>query len=209
MMMQSHPEAWLRIDRVPKAGQPALFLDRDGTVIDNVPYLADPDRVSLIDGAVETLREFRARGYAIVIVTNQSGVARGLCSVAQYRAVEDRAQQVLADAAADLVYACPFHPDADGPFGIAHSSRKPEGGMLLDAARRFGIDLRGSIMVGDSLADVQAATASGIGRIIHVETGHGQAERAAVQAFAASAGIGLEYASSLARVRPVGEAAKC
>ena len=209
MIHEPHPDDWLRVDSMPTAGQPALFLDRDGTLIENVPYLADPDAIVLIKGAVETLRAFRQSGYAIVIVTNQSGIARGLCSPAQYRAVEARLQQVLADAAVDVVYASPFHPGAPGEFGRAHASRKPGAGMFRDAARRFGIDLAGSVMVGDSLSDIQAAAAADVGRLVHVQTGHGEAESASVRQFSAESGLCVEAASSLALIRPHVEAHTC
>ena len=81
-------DQWVRIAARPAAHARALFLDRDGTLIENIPYLSDPDAVSVIPGATDTIDAFRAAGFAIVIVTNQSGVARGLISPEQYRAVD-------------------------------------------------------------------------------------------------------------------------
>lgn len=179
-------DAWVRIDALPRPGAPALFLDRDGTVIENRPYLADPEGVTLIPGARKAIAAFRATGYAVIMVTNQSGVARGLCSAEQYRAVEARVLERLGPGAVDAVYACPFHPDGQAPFARDHPWRKPGAGMLLDAAARFGLDLGRSVMVGDSLADIKAGANAGTGWLIHTLTGHGAAERAEVEAFAAS-----------------------
>ena len=202
MTVLSHPDEWLRVDRTPSPGSPALFVDRDGTLIENVPYLADPDHVRVIDGAVDTILEFRARGYAIIVVSNQSGIARGNCSVEQYRAVEERVQKLLGEGAADVVYACPFHPDGLVAFSRAHSSRKPAPGMLLDAARRFGIRLATSVIVGDSLVDMQAGANAGVGRLIHVLTGHGRTDAAAVSNFAATIDKAVETAVTIAKVDP-------
>ena len=156
-------------------GKPALFLDRDGTVIENIPYLNDPRKVSAIPGAREAIATFRDMGYAVIIVTNQSGVARSLISRGQYRAVEAAVIEALGPGLVDATYACPFHPE--------HPWRKPEPGMLLAAARDHGLALAGSVMVGDTSADMKAGDAAGVRNLVHVETGHGAEERAAVEAW--------------------------
>ncbi|MEO7466509.1 MAG: HAD family hydrolase [Sphingobium limneticum] len=179
-------------------GKPALFLDRDGTVIENIPYLNDPARVSLIAGVRETIAAFRDRGYAAIIVTNQSGVARGLVSPEQYRAVEAVVIQALGPGLVDATYACPFHPE--------HPWRKPEPGMLLAAAQDLELSLAGSVMVGDTLADMKAGAASGVGAVAHVRTGHGGEERAAVEAWASARGKNLPrtgFADSLGQLLSV------
>ena len=150
-------------------GKPALFLDRDGTVIENIPYLADPARVSLIAGAKESIATFRAVGYAVIMVTNQSGVARGLVSPGAYRAVEASVIAALGPGLVDATYACPFHSD--------HPWRKPAPGMLLAAAQDLGLVLADSIMAGDTLADMRAGAAAGAGFLVHVGSGHGADER--------------------------------
>lgn len=160
------------------AGRPALFLDRDGTVIENFPYLKDPAQVALIPGAREAIARFVAAGYAIVIVTNQSGIARGLCSPTQYQAVESAVIDALLPATVHATYACPFYPD--------HPWRKPEPGMLLAAGRDLGLVLSKSVMVGDTLADVMAGAAAGVDVVAHVLTGHGESERTAVNAWVAA-----------------------
>lgn len=169
-------------------GSPALFLDRDGTVIENSPYLAEPEGVRVLPGARDAIAAFRAAGFAIIMVTNQSAVARGLCSAEQYRAVETRVLERLGPKYVDVVYACPFHPDGAGPFACEHAWRKPGAGMLLDAAERFGLNLARSWIVGDSLTDMQAGANAGARHLVHVATGHGEAERPAVESFAAHLG---------------------
>jgi len=160
------------------AGKAALFLDRDGTVIENVPYLDDPGQVSLIPGAREAIATFRSRGYAVILVTNQSGVARGLVSIEQYQAVEAAVIAALGVGLVDATYACPFLGE--------HPWRKPAPGMLLAAAQDLGLSLAGSIMVGDTLADMKAGAAAGVGTLVHVRTGHGADERGTVETWVAA-----------------------
>ncbi len=174
-------DQWVRIAARPAAHARALFLDRDGTLIENIPYLSDPDAVSVIPGATDTIDAFRAAGFAIVIVTNQSGVARGLISPEQYRAVDAAVLERLGPRAIDASYACPFHPDGYDRYAADHPWRKPRGGMIRAAAEDLQLDLAGSVMVGDSLADILAAADAGVGRAVHVLTGHGAAERTAVE----------------------------
>jgi D-glycero-D-manno-heptose 1,7-bisphosphate phosphatase len=200
--------SWVRIDATPRRGGPALFLDRDGTLIENTPYLADPAGVRVIQGARETIAAFRAEGFAIIIVTNQSGVARGLCSPEQYRAVEARVLEQLGPGTVDAVYACPFHPAGQGEFAREHPWRKPDAGMLLDAAARFQLDLKRSVMVGDSLSDMRAGAKAGTGWLVHTLTGHGAAERPMVEAFAATlqtqtTKLSVRYVSSIGELATI------
>ncbi|MGQ0814773.1 MAG: D-glycero-beta-D-manno-heptose 1,7-bisphosphate 7-phosphatase [Gemmatimonadota bacterium] len=155
----------------------AAFLDRDGTIIEDAEYLADPDRIEFIDGAFDALRMLRAAGYKLVIVTNQSGIARGLYTLVQYRRVEQRMEELLArqGITVDGVFFCPHHPDFSGPC----ECRKPALGMYRDAERNLGIDLAASVYIGDRLRDVQPALAVG-GRGILVKTGVGKVEAARV-----------------------------
>lgn len=154
-------------------GRPAVFLDRDGTLIEDRDYLADPGRVVLIPGTVGALTELRAAGYALVIVTNQSGIARGLYTESEYEAVTARLKRILQEAGVtiDAIYHCPHHPDVDGPCPC----RKPGTGMHEQAARELGLDLAASWYVGDKLSDVLPAEALG-GRGILVRTGYGRDE---------------------------------
>ncbi|HEX6132350.1 MAG TPA: HAD-IIIA family hydrolase [Longimicrobiales bacterium] len=151
----------------------AVFLDRDGTIIDEAHYLADPERVRLIPGAAEALAALHEAGFALVVVTNQSGIARGLYTDADFRAVQERLDTLLAERGVklDLVLYCPHHPDFTGPC----ECRKPGLGMYHTAAAALGVDLAASVYVGDRVKDVLPALATG-GRGYLVRTGYGAAE---------------------------------
>ena len=157
----------------PHAFRAAAFLDRDGTVIEERDYLADPGGVTLVPGAAAAIRSLSAVGLAVVIVTNQSGIARGLYSEADYHAVAQRLNEVLerAGAPVDAVYFCPHHPDATGPCDC----RKPGTGMYLQAARELDLDLARSFFVGDRVKDVAGGLELG-GEGILVRTGYGMME---------------------------------
>jgi len=164
---------------VTGALRPAAFVDRDGTLMVEKEYLADPAEVALLDGAVEALARLRRAGFAIVIVTNQSGIARGLYTEDDYHRVAARLQSVLEEAGVppDGTYYCPHHPDHTGPCDC----RKPGAGMYERAARELGLDLTASWYVGDKVTDVLPARALG-GRGILVRTGYGAQEEAQVPA---------------------------
>lgn len=157
------------------AHRPAVFFDRDGTLIVDADYLSDPDGVTLIPGAPESIRAARDAGWFTVVVTNQSGIGRGLYSESDYRAVDRRFQALLAaeGATLDAVLHCPHHPSFTGVCDC----RKPAPGMLLEAARRLGIDLARSVVVGDKRSDLEAGLAVGAAPIL-VRTGYGAATEA-------------------------------
>lgn len=150
---------------------PAVFLDRDGTLIDEKDYLADPDGVAFIPGTFEALRELREAGFGLVTVTNQSGIARAYYTEDDYRAVAARVNELLdtAGAGVDATFHCSHHPDVTGPCAC----RKPGTGLYLEAANAFGFDLSASYYVGDKLSDVLPAIALG-GQGILVRTGYGR-----------------------------------
>jgi D-glycero-D-manno-heptose 1,7-bisphosphate phosphatase len=160
-------------------GRPAAFLDRDGTIIQERHYLADPDGVELVPGTPAALRALAGLGYALVIVTNQSGIARGLYSEADFQAVQQRLEEVLAAQGVrfDAVYHCPHHPDVTGPCDC----RKPDTGMYRRAVERLGLSPERSVYVGDRLKDVLPAREMG-GRGYLVRTGYGDEEAAGVPA---------------------------
>jgi histidinol-phosphate phosphatase family protein len=139
----------------------ALFLDRDGTLIVDVPYPSDPARVELIPGATAALRSLQET-WALVVVSNQSGIGRGLITEAQAAAVHDRFVALFVAEGVQFArtYYCPHRPDAGCPC------RKPSPGMLLDAARELGLDLTRSVMLGDKPSDVEAGRAAGCARVI-------------------------------------------
>jgi len=142
----------------------AVFLDRDGTLIVNRHYGSDPDRIELFDGVVEGLLELRVAGYKLVLVSNQSGVARGYFDEAAVARMHDRLQRLLDrhGAALDGMEYCPHHPEGDTPpYGVECACRKPAPGMLRRAARKHGVNLSASWMVGDIEADVEAGRRAG------------------------------------------------
>lgn len=168
----------------------AAFIDRDGTLIEELEYLSDPERVALIPGAVEALRALRAAGFLLVVVTNQSGIARGLYQEADFRAVQARLDALLAAHGVhlDAVYHCPHHPDFTGPCDC----RKPGLGMYRAAEAELGLDLTASAFIGDRASDVLPAIATG-GMGFLVRTGYGSAEEGRVPA-------GIEVVDDLAAV---------
>lgn len=148
----------------------AAFLDRDGTIILEREYLQDPERVEFIAGAPEAIRALQRAGYKIVVITNQSGIARGILTEADYEAVKTRLDAMLLphDVVLDGVYYCPHHPDFTGPCDC----RKPSLKLFREAARNLDVDLANSVYIGDRVRDVSPALATG-GRGILVLTGWG------------------------------------
>jgi histidinol-phosphate phosphatase family protein len=158
--------------------RPALFTDRDGTLIRDAHFLRDPALVELLPGAAATLRRFRDAGYALVVATNQSGIARGLITESDYEAVRARLDALLAaeGVVLDLSLHCPHHPDHGGPCRC----RKPGTGLFERARDALGLDFARSLFIGDRWRDVAPAIALG-GRGILVagtETPHEDLEMA-------------------------------
>jgi D-glycero-D-manno-heptose 1,7-bisphosphate phosphatase len=142
----------------------AVFLDKDGTVLENVPYNVDPDRMQLAAEAGAGLRLLYEAGFGLVVVSNQSGVARGLFPEESLRAVESRLSELFDAAGARMVafYYCPHHPHGTvSRYSVECSCRKPAPGMLLRGAREHCIDLRRSWMVGNNPADAEAGVRAG------------------------------------------------
>jgi D-glycero-D-manno-heptose 1,7-bisphosphate phosphatase len=153
----------------------AVFLDRDGTINVEVDYLHRSDDFAFLPGAPEAIRALRAAGFLVIVVTNQSGVARGYYDEQAVTALHDDIQRRLAawGTAIDAYYFCPHHPAAGvGAYRTECDCRKGAPGMLLQAAREHGVDLPASFMVGDKLADVEAGVAAGC-RPVLVRTGYG------------------------------------
>lgn len=147
------------------SSSPALFLDRDGVINEEVGYLSRPEDVRWVDGIFSLIRTARSLGYRIVVVTNQSGIARGLYSPADFAALMHWMRAAVQARGGDLdaVYHCPYHPvHGIGEWKREHEDRKPGAGMLLRAERELAIDLSRSVLVGDRCSDIAAANAAGL-----------------------------------------------
>ena len=158
------------------ADRGALFLDRDGTVIELVHYLHDPAEVRLIKTAGPLVAAANRRGIPVVLVTNQSGIGRGYFGWDGFAAVQASVDQALADAGGrlDAIYACPHLPGALQPEpGDDPPWRKPNSGMLLRAADDLGIALKASWIAGDSVSDIEAGKRAGLARGWLMPTGYG------------------------------------
>lgn len=158
----------------PFTSTKAVFLDKDGTLIENVPYNVDPDKIQLCQGAAAGLQLLHAANYKLIVITNQSGIARGYFQEPELIAVERRLQTLLAAVKVPLsgFYYCPHHPDGHvSPYAIACHCRKPQPGLLYQAAAAQSIDLAQSWFVGDILNDVEAGRSAGC-RTILVDNGN-------------------------------------
>jgi D-glycero-D-manno-heptose 1,7-bisphosphate phosphatase len=168
--------------------QRAVFLDRDGTIIEDVDYLTDPEEVRVLPGVVGALRDLRAAGFLLIVVTNQSAVARGWLTEERLGAVHAELDRRLAcgGARVDAYYYCPHLPDGSVPrYAVECACRKPAPGMLEAAAREHNVDLRRSYMVGDSVRDVEAGRRAGCRPILVGEAQCEACERASDLAGAA------------------------
>ncbi len=155
--------------------RPAVFLDRDGTVNVEVHYLSQPDQLTLLPTVSESIAMLNARGIAVVVVTNQAGIARGYFPEHRLVEIHQRLVSLLAEKNANLdgVYYCPHHPTAGlGGYRIVCECRKPMPGMLKRAAQDLNIDLTRSLMIGDRDSDLQAGANAGCQTAL-VKTGYG------------------------------------
>ncbi|WP_338491646.1 D-glycero-beta-D-manno-heptose 1,7-bisphosphate 7-phosphatase [Erwinia aphidicola] len=153
---------------------PAIFLDRDGTINVDHGYVSEIDNFEFIDGVIDAMRELKRMGFALVLVTNQSGIARGMFSEDQFMQLTEWMDWSLADRDVDLdgIYFCPHHPEAIvEELRQSCDCRKPEPGMLLTAQQELNIDMASSYMVGDKIEDMLAAKAAGVGKKVLVRSG--------------------------------------
>ncbi len=158
--------------------RPAVFIDRDGTLTEEVGYVNHPSRLRLLPRAGEAIRRLNAAGVAAVVVTNQAGIARGYFSESVLQAVNEslRAQLAGAGARLDGLYACLHHPsEGRAPYRAQCECRKPKPGLLLRAAAELGLDLARSTMIGDKASDLVPARAVGADAVL-VLTGYGRGE---------------------------------
>ncbi|WP_227318263.1 D-glycero-beta-D-manno-heptose 1,7-bisphosphate 7-phosphatase [Cedecea davisae] len=153
---------------------PAIFLDRDGTINVDHGYVYEVDRFEFIDGVIEAMRELKEMGFALVLVTNQSGIARGMFTEADFENLTEWMDWSLADRGVDLdgIYYCPHHPEGEvEEFRQMCDCRKPQSGMLISARDFLNIDMAASYMVGDKIEDMQAANAALVGTKVLVRSG--------------------------------------
>jgi D-glycero-D-manno-heptose 1,7-bisphosphate phosphatase len=162
-------------------GRPALFLDRDGVIVEEVHFLSRPADVRLIADVGQAIAAVNRAGFPVVLVTNQSGIARGLYDWAAFAAVQREIGARLARAGArwDAVLACGYQPPAGGSDGARdHPWRKPGAGMLLRSSEMLGLDLARSYVVGDRMSDLDAGANAGLAGGWLVATGYGARETA-------------------------------
>ncbi len=153
-----------------------IFLDRDGTINEELEFISSPDDVVLIPRSAEAIREANQLGLKVFVITNQSGIARGFIKEEELVKVHNKLVELLNNAGAhlDAIYFCPHHPEfGEPPYKIECDCRKPNSGMLRQAEKEFNIDLKKSFVVGDRIIDVQTAHAVGATGIL-VLTGYGK-----------------------------------
>jgi len=155
----------------------ACFLDRDGVVIEEMDYLSDPAKAILIKGAADAIKKLRENDFKIIVVSNQSGIARGYFTEETLSLINKRIEELLAGSGTtvDAWYHCPHHPKGKvAEYSMECSCRKPSPGMLIKAAEEHNIDLSRSAMIGDKTSDLEAGFAAGCPVGILVATGYGQ-----------------------------------
>ena len=167
---------WMQILKRPQGKRAALFLDRDGVLVEEVRFLHRVEDARLIPGAARVVARANACAVPVVVVTNQAGIAYGYYGWDAFMRVQEK---ILADLAADGafvdgVFACPHHAEGRPPYDHPdHPARKPNPGMLFSAAGMLSLDLAASWMVGDRADDLKAARNAGLAGGVHVLTGHG------------------------------------
>jgi len=176
------PGQWLwmhdRWKKQPRVGTQAVFLDRDGTITEEVGYIRDIDHLKLLPNSAEAIRTLNRHGIKVIVVTNQSGVARGYYPETHVRQVNDRLISLLKSEGAELdgIYYCPHHPtEGAGRYTQSCGCRKPEPGLLYQAASDRPLDLARSFVVGDKLTDIEMAHRVGATGIL-VLSGYGKGE---------------------------------
>ena len=160
-----------------KNKQKAIFLDRDGTINKMVGFITKPEQFELIDGAAEAIKTINKSGYLAIVITNQPVIARGDCTFEELQAVHEKMETELGKEGAfiDAIYVCPHHTDKGFPgerpvYKCDCDCRKPKPGLLLQASKKFNINLSESYMIGDSDRDMKAGKNAGIKKTILIET---------------------------------------
>lgn len=157
----------------------AVFLDRDGTIIEDIGYLNHPGEIKFIPGAIEAIKSLNQAGYKVVVITNQAGVARGLITEDMLQTIDKTLHKWILSGGAQLdgLYYCPHHPEHGVyPYKQVCECRKPHPGLIKRAKRDLDIDLSASYMIGDKATDIEAGKAAGT-KTIHVLSGRGIGEQ--------------------------------
>jgi D-glycero-D-manno-heptose 1,7-bisphosphate phosphatase len=191
---------WSEIAAGDFAGRPALFLDRDGVIVEDTQYLGCTQDVRMLAGAGAAIARCNERGIPVIVVSNQSGIARGLYDWSGFAAVQAAIASALAKAGArlDAVFACAHHADGNAPLNVAdHPWRKPNPGMIVAAAERMKLDLAHSWIAGDRASDLAAGKAAGLAGGIFIAPRADDAERSAAMRLR-SPEFAVDVASSLA-----------
>lgn len=160
-----------------------VFLDRDGTINEEVNYLNKIDQLKLIDGTTEAIRLLNNAGYKVVVITNQAAIARGYLTEEYLTVIHAKMEKMLREGNAylDAIYYCPHHPTAGlGSYKVDCRCRKPGSGMLEQAASELNIDLTASFIIGDKISDLGAGVAVGCSKIL-VRTGYGKKTEKEIQ----------------------------
>jgi D-glycero-D-manno-heptose 1,7-bisphosphate phosphatase len=164
-MLMDDEGLWCKIECETARNRPALFLDRDGVVVADTHYLARPQDLRMMEGAASAIARCNALKIPVVLVTNQSGIARGYYDWDGFRAVQAALSAELAVAGAhlDAVLACAYHAEGNEPLRhVSHPWRKPNPGMIFAARDCMHIDLSGSWIIGDTVSDIGAGAAAGL-----------------------------------------------
>ncbi len=178
---------WCEIGGNQYAGRPAIFLDRDGVIVEDIGYLGRVRDLRMLRGAAEAIARCNRLGIPIVLVSNQSGIGRGYYGWGDFDAVQAALVAALAKEGGhlDAVLACAYHADAQGPYQVSgHPWRKPKPGMILEAAERMRLDLANSWIIGDRASDLAAARAASLRGGVLVADSHSSDEREAALALA-------------------------
>jgi D-glycero-D-manno-heptose 1,7-bisphosphate phosphatase len=181
---------WVEVFSHAKRAGPALFLDRDGVIVEEVEYLGRIEDIRMIPGAATVIAAANRLEIPVVVATNQAGIGRGYYDWPQFAAVQQAIQSALAREGAriDAVYACAHLPVGKGTYAHPdHPSRKPNPGMLLRAGNDLSLDLGRSWLIGDNVTDIEAARRASLAGALLVATGHGQRSHVAAVALANSA----------------------
>ncbi len=162
----------------------AVFIDRDGVINEEVDYLNKASQVKLIPGSAIAIRRLNEEGIPVIVITNQSGVARGLCTESELARIHERLKELLKEAAEarlDAIYYCPHYPDLEESKGnpeyiTSCDCRKPDTGMIRKALKDFSLEIEGCVVIGDKTSDIETGRRAGC-RTIMVKSGYGGSDK--------------------------------